>query len=160
MAVTKGEGQGVSARDCVSKGGDEPKPRGASLWRVCSLAEGGVPGSCAGWQAECSFGLSGRAAGWSGQGAEASSSESRDCWGLNPRRPESLGFSGFRTLDFSGMSFLVRNEEQKPGTLGSRGGCWGSPELRFPGLWPLFCPDEGQSLLRPLPAITILGHKF
>lgn len=63
-------------------------------------------------------------------------------------------------LDFSGMSFLVRNEEQKPRTLGSRGGCWGSPGLRFLGLWPLFSPDEGQSLLRPLPAITILGHKL
>lgn len=79
--------------------------------------------------------------------------------GQHPRRPEGLGFSGFRTLDVSGMSFLVRHEEQNPGTLGARGGSWGSPGLRFLGLWPLFSPDEGQSLLRPLPAITILGHK-
>lgn len=39
-------------------------------------------------------------------------------------------------------------------------GVRGSAGLRFPGLWLLLGPCEGQSLFRPLLAITILGHKL
>lgn len=128
----------------------------ASTWSLCSLPGGVMPGS---WAVLASPAETPE---WSGQEAEASSSESQGCllWAESPGCPEGLGFSRVQTLDFPGTSFLVRNEDHGLDHWGSRGGGWGSPGLRFLGLWPLLSPKEGQSLCRPLPAITILGHKF